>query len=273
MTKKLPRYVIPTLVAFVFVTGWEYFVKSGRVNEVLFPAPSHILQWFVWALFDRTSFEAGHYFTALQKGELLPATWVTLRRLIIGFAIGTALGVPLGGLCARVRWVRDTLGVVAVGLQTLPSVCWVPLSLLWFGIQEEAVLFVVVMGTIWAVVIAVQESVLNVPPLYLRAAQTMGSRGMHLWTRVILPASLPGVIAGLKQGWAFAWRSLMAAEIFVVILTGFGLGSMLQAGRELLRMDQVMGVMTVVMLVGLLADLAIFGPIERWLRRSRGLSA
>jgi len=128
-----------------------------------------------------------------------------------------------------------------------------------------------VMGTIWAVVIAVQESVLNVPPLYLRAAQTMGSNGWHLWSRVIFPAALPGVLSGMKQGWAFAWRSLMAAEIFVVIVTGFGLGSLLNAGRELLRMDQVMGVMAVVMLVGLLADLIFFSPLERWLRRSRGL--
>jgi NitT/TauT family transport system permease protein len=112
---------------------------------------------------------------------------------------------------------------------------------------------------------------LNVQPLYLRAAQTMGSKGWHLWSRVIFPAALPGVLSGMKQGWAFAWRSLMAAEIFVVIVTGFGLGSLLNAGRELLRMDQVMGVMAVVMLVGLLADLVFFAPLERWLRRSRGL--
>jgi NitT/TauT family transport system permease protein len=100
---------------------------------------------------------------------------------------------------------------------------------------------------------------------------TMGSRGWHLWTHVIFPAALPGVVSGMKQGWAFAWRSLMAAEIFVVILSGFGLGSLLHAGRELLRMDQVMGVMGVIMLVGFLADLAFFSPAERWLRRSRGL--
>ncbi len=271
MASKLPRPVIPTFIAVCLLGGWEWMVRSGQANEVLVPAPSHILEWFLWALFDKTTFESGHYLDALSKGELLPATWVTMRRLFIGFAIGAAFGIPLGALCARVRWVRDTLGVLALGLQTLPSVCWVPLALLWFGIREEAVLFVVVMGTIWAVVIAVQESVLNVPPLYLRAAQTMGSNGWHLWTRVIFPAALPGVLSGMKQGWAFAWRSLMAAEIFVVILTGFGLGSLLNAGRELLRMDQVMGVMAVVMLVGLLADLVLFSPIESWLRRSRGL--
>ena len=253
---KLHRAVIPTLVALVFLGGWEWFVRAGKVSEVLMPPPSHILKWF-WE--------------SLLNGELLSATWVTIRRLIIGFAIGAVLGVPLGALCARIRWVRDTLGVLALGLQTLPSVCWVPPALLWFGIREEAILFVVVMGTIWAVVIAVQESVLSVQPLYLRAAQTMGSQGWHLWAHVIFPAALPGILSGMKQGWAFAWRSLMAAEIFVVILTGFGLGSLLQAGRELLRMDQVMGVMGVVVLVGLLADVIFFAPIERGLRRYRGL--
>ncbi|NBV52709.1 MAG: ABC transporter permease subunit, partial [Verrucomicrobia bacterium] len=166
---------------------------------------------------------------------------------------------------------RDTIGILSLGLQTLPSVCWVPVAIIAFGQNEAAVLFVVVMGTVWAVVIAVQESVLSVQPLYLRAAMTMGSRGWHLWTHVIFPAALPGIISGLKQGWAFAWRSLMAAEIFVVILSGFGLGSLLHAGRELLRMDQVVGVMLVVVGVGLLADLIFFSPIERWLRRSRGL--
>ncbi|MEY2751249.1 MAG: hypothetical protein RLZZ550_1220, partial [Verrucomicrobiota bacterium] len=144
---KLPRFVIPTFIAILLLGGWEWYVRSGRVSAVLVPAPTHVVEWF-W--------------DSLLSGELLAATWVTMRRLIIGFAIGAALGVPLGALCARVRWVRDTLGVLALGLQTLPSVCWVPLALLWFGIREEAVLFVVVMGTLWAVVLAVQESVLNV---------------------------------------------------------------------------------------------------------------
>lgn len=252
----LPRPVIPTVLALLLLGGWEWSVRSGRADELFFPAPSHVLAW-CW--------------DGLLNGELLSATLVTVRRLALGFLIGVVLGIPLGALCARVRWINDTLGVIALGLQTLPSVCWVPLALLWFGPEESAVVFVVVMGTLWAVLVAVRESVLNVEPLYLRAAQTMGSGGAHLWTQVILPAALPGVISGMKQGWAFAWRSLMAAEIFVVIIGGFGLGSLLNAGRELLRMDQVMGVMAVVMLVGLLADLIFFSPLERWLRRSRGL--
>ena len=253
---KYPRALVPTLIALLTLGLWEWLVRSERVNEVLVPAPSQITEW-LWS--------------SLRDGSLAEATWVTMRRLMIGFAIGAFIGIPIGALCARSRLARDTIGVLALGLQTLPSVCWVPLALIGFGQNEAAVLFIVVMGTVWAVVIAVQEAVLSVQPLYLKAAQTMGSRGWHLWIHVIFPAALPGIISGLKQGWAFAWRSLMAAEIFVVILSGFGLGSLLHAGRELLRMDQVVGVMAVVMLVGVLADLVFFAPFERWLRRSRGL--
>ena len=253
---KPARFLLPLAVALLLLAAWEWFVRSGRVDDVLVPAPSQIARW-LWQ--------------ALGDGSLASATWVTMRRLTLGFVIGAAIGIPVGALCARSALARDTIGVLSLGLQTLPSVCWVPVAIIAFGQNEAAVLFVVVMGTVWAVVIAVQESVLSVQPLYLRAAMTMGSRGWHLWTRVIFRAALPGIVSGLKQGWAFAWRSLMAAEIFVVILSGFGLGSLLHAGRELLRMDQVVGVMLVVVGVGLLADLIFFSPVERWLRRSRGL--
>src|SRR5437870_199376 len=127
---------------------------------------------------------------------------------------------------------------MALGLQTLPSVCWVPLALLWFGQTEAAMLFVVVMGTIWSVAIATESGVRNVPPIYARVARTMGSSDFHTWIHVIVPAALPAIVSGVKQGWAFAWRSLMAAEIYVTILTGFGLGHLLHYGRELHAMDQ-----------------------------------
>ena len=116
------------------------------------------------------------------------------------------------------------MGVLALGLQTLPSVCWVPMAILWFGMTETTMQFVVIMGTLWSVLIAVDNGVRNMPPLFVRAARTMGSRGLHTLVRVILPASLPYIVSGMKQGWAFAWRSLMAAEIFVPIATGDGLG-------------------------------------------------
>jgi NitT/TauT family transport system permease protein len=208
--------------------------------------------------------------TAAEDGTLLQASLVTMRRLLIGYAIGLVVGLPLGLLTARFKFCEDTLGVLALGLQTLPSVCWVPLALLWFGQTEAAMLFVVIMGTLWSVIIATDNGVRNVPPIFARAARTMGSKRLHTWLHVILPASLPFIVSGMKQGWAFAWRSLMAAEIYVTILTGFGLGHLLHYGRELNAMDQVIGVMFVIIVIGLLADKILFSPWERFLHHRWG---
>src|SRR5437764_1782511 len=175
--------------------------------------------------------------------------------------------MAVGLLTACSKLWQDTIGTLALGLQGLPSVCWVPLALLWFGQTEAAMLFVVVMGTLWSVVIATETGVRNVPPIYRRAALTMGSKRLHIWLKVILPAALPFIVSGMKQGWAFAWRSLMAAEIFVTILTGFGLGQLLHYGRELSAMEQVIGVMLVIIIIGLLADMILFSPVERFLHR------
>ena len=209
---------------------------------------------------------------AAGDGTLLEASIVTMRRLLAGYIIGIAAGLPLGLLTARFKLCEDTLGVLALGLQALPSVCWVPLALLWFGQTEAAMLFVVVMGTLWSVVIATETGVRNVPPIYRRAALTMGSKRLHMWFKVILPAALPFIVSGMKQGWAFAWRSLMAAEIFVTILTGFGLGQLLHYGRELSAMDQVIAIMFVIVVIGLLADKIFFSPIETFLHRRWGTS-
>ena len=176
-------------------------------------------------------------------------------------------------LMSASRFMQDTVGALALGLQTLPSVCWIPLALLWFGQTETAMLFVVVMGAVWSVMIATDHGARSIPPIYARAARTMGSNGFHRWTRVILPASLPFLVSGMKQGWAFAWRSLMAAEIYVTILTGFGLGHLLHYGRDLNAMDQVIGVMVVIVVIGLITDRALFSPWERFLHRRWGTNA
>ena len=131
-------------------------------------------------------------------------------------------------------------------------------------------LFVVLMGSLWSIIISTDNGIRNVPPIFARAARTMGARQFYTWTRVILPASAPFIVTGMKQGWAFAWRSLMAAEIFVTILTGFGLGQLLQYGRDLHAMDQVIGVMFAIVVIGLLADKIFFSPIERFLHRRWG---
>ena len=248
-----------TLVGVAFFAAllliWQAATASGRWSPVLLPSP-----WLV----------AEYLWDALRDGSLLEATAVTMKRLLVGYFIGVAIGLPLGLITSTSRYFEDTIGALALGLQTLPSVCWVPLALLWFGQTEMAMLFIVVMGTVWSVVIATSAGARNIPPIYARAARTMGSEGFDKWTRVILPAALPYVVSGMKQGWAFAWRSLMAAEIFVTILTGFGLGQVLQYGRELSSMDQVIGVMLVIVLIGLIADKVLFSPWERFLHRRWG---
>ena len=148
--------------------------------------------------------------------------WITVKRLVMGYGIGLVMGIPLGMLCSRFQLMQNTLGLVSLGFQALPSVCWVPLATLWFGQTEGAMLFVVIMGTLWSVILATANGMRNVPPIYARAARTMGAGPIYCLIHVTLPASAPFVVSGMKQGWAFAWRSLMAAEIFVPILTGFG---------------------------------------------------
>ena len=236
---------------------WEAAVQLRLWSPVLLPAPVKVVEYLK---------------TAVADGTLWQATVITVKRLLIGYVIGLIGGVPLGLLTARWNLLHDTIGTMALGLTTLPSVCWVPLALLWFGQSEAAMLFVVVMGTLWSVVIATDTGVRHVPPIYRRAALTMGSKGFHIWLTVILPAALPYIVSGMKQGWAFAWRSLMAAEIFVTILTGFGLGQLLHYGRELNAMDQVIAIMLVIVVIGLLANKTLFAPMERFLHRRWGTS-
>jgi NitT/TauT family transport system permease protein len=219
----------------------------------------------------RGAFSPARAFAAVCDSTLVEAMGVTLKRLFLGYLIGFAVGIPLGLITARFAFFRETFGLVALGLQGLPSVCWVPLALVWYSATERAILFVVVMGTVWSLMIATEQGVRTVSPLYIRAARTMGSRGLHLWFRVFIPASLPAVMGGMKQGWAFAWRSLMAAEIYVVMLSACGLGWHLHNGREALLMDQVIGIMLVIVLVGLAADRILFASAEKWLRARWGL--
>ena len=251
------RFILAAGFFVVLLLIWQWLCQMGFWSPVLLPAPIQ-----VWRYLE----------TAAADGTLFHAALITMRRLVTGYVLGLLFGLPLGLATARWLVLRDTIGTLALGLQTLPSVCWVPLALLWFGQTEAAMLFVVVMGTVWSVVIATDTGVRNVPPIYRRAALTMGSKRLHIWLKVILPAALPFIVSGMKQGWAFAWRSLMAAEIFVTVLTGFGLGQLLHFGRELNAMEQVIAIMLVIVVIGLLADKIFFSPIEQFLHRRWGTS-
>ena len=251
----MKRFLFAVLFFIFLLFVWQKLHDAHIWSSVLLPAPLQVLNYLKDSTWD---------------GTLEHAIATTMRRLLIGYLVGIVFGLPLGLLTARWNLFRDTIGTMALGLQTLPSVCWVPLALLWFGQTEAAMLFVVVMGTLWSVVIATDTGVRHVPPIYRRAALTMGSKRLHMWFKVILPAALPFIVSGMKQGWAFAWRSLMAAEIFVTILTGFGLGQLLHYGRELNAMEQVIGIMLVIVVIGLLADKIFFSPMERFLHRRWG---
>lgn len=252
------KRLLHSLAFFVgLIAIWEAVTRTGYWSPVLVPSPLSVGQ-YIW--------------TSMLDGTLFHAGVVTMTRLGLGYVIGLLLGIPLGLLTARFRFAADTLGVLALGLQTLPSVCWVPLALLWFGQTETAMLFIVIMGTLWAVMLATDHGIRQIPPIYRRAATTMGSSGLHLLWHVLLPASLPHIVSGTKQGWAFAWRSLMAAEIYVTVISGFGLGHLLHYGRELQAMDQVAAIMLVILLVGFVADKALFSPWERFMRKRWGLS-
>ncbi len=232
------RLLIPAAFFAALIGLWKAGTVFGGWSPVLLPPPEAVVE-YLWG--------------ALKDGSLAEASQVTLERLLLGYAIGVLIGLPLGLITSTSDIFQDTVGALALGLQTLPSVCWIPLALLWFGQTEAAMLFVVIMGTVGSVV-----------------ARTMGSEGFDKWTRVILPASLPFLVTGMKQGWAFAWRSLMAAEIYVTILTGFGLGHLLHYGRELSAMDQVIGIMLVIIIIGLVTDKTLFAPWERFMHRRWG---
>ncbi len=254
--KKVKAFVMPALGIFFLLVVWEVLARMEIWPEYVLPKASDVAKY----LWDST-----------LSSDLPSAVWVTLKRLLLGYGIGLLVGIPLGLLCARVKFFQNSLGTLALGLQALPSVCWVPLAIIWFGQTENALLFVVLMGTVWSLILGTQHGVANIPPIYIRAARTMGSHGLKMWGTVILPAAFPNIVGGMKQGWAFAWRSLMAAEIYVTILTGFGVGQLLHYGRELNNMTQVIGIMIVVVIIGLLADKILFSPWERMLRRRWGM--
>lgn len=204
----------------------------------------------------------------LSNQKLLWAVLTSLQRIVIGFSISVVIGTLLGFVLAKVAWLRQTLGFFVMGLQTLPSICWLPLALLWFGLNESAIIFVLIMGAVLSITIAVQGAINTIPPLLLRAGRMLGATGFKLYRHVIFHAILPNFITGLKQGWSFAWRSLMAGEMLFITT---GLGQLLMTGRELNDMALVIAIMITIVVLGVVVDYFIFGTLERSLRQRWGL--
>lgn len=204
----------------------------------------------------------------LANGILWKATAYSLRRVVLGFAISLVVGTLLGILISSSDYFNRNLKPFLNGVQSLPSVCWVPFAILWFGLGEASILFVIVIGSTFSVALAIENAIRTVPPIYIKAAETMGAGKRQLYLSVIWPAALPGVLAGLKQSWSFAWRALMSGEVMSAYV---GLGYTLMSGRDLADINQVTGVMLVIILVGVLVDKIVFSSLERRVLKKRGL--
>lgn len=254
--------------------------KAAIIQEIIFLAAIVVL-WQViylvgveglsiWKAYAMPS-PAGvweSFLDLMQDGSLLSAVGYSLLRGAIGYVISLVLGGILGILMNHFRFLHQNLRPLIMGIQTLPSICWVPFSILWFGLTQMAIIFVVVMGSAFSIAIAVDNAISNVPPIYKKAALTMGASQKQIYWKVVFPAALPELIAGMKQGWSFAWRALMSGE---VMTTSIGLGQTLITGRNLADINQVMLVMVVIVLVGIFIDQAFFRTVEKRVLRRRGL--
>ncbi len=238
----------------LIVAAWDAVFRFGLYEGFLMPSPSDV---------------AATFWRGLADGSFLAGTLVSLKRIIVGYLISLLVGVTLGFLIGRFQILDDTLGSLIFGLQTIPSICWLPFAILWFGLSETAILFVVVMGAVLSIAIATDDGVKNTSPLLIRAGRTMGIKGIKLYLWVILPSALPAIVSGMKLGWSFAWRSLMAGELLFV---SAGVGQLLTVGRDLNDSSLVIAVMIVIVFIGLTFEKLIFGQMEKFIRRRWGLS-
>lgn len=237
----------------LLVLLWAAASRAGIWESYEFPSPGAVVRT-LWA--------------GLLDGSFLIAMAVSMKRILIGYGFSVLAGTALGILIGSVKLLDETVGSLIQGLQALPSICWLPLAIVWFGLNEGAILFVVIMGAILAVAIATDAGIKTVSPLYIRAARNMGVNGAALYRRVILPAALPSIVTGMKLGWSFAWRALMAGELLFV---GLGLGHLLVVGRDLNDMSQVVAVMLIIIGIGITADRLVFARLESHIRMRWGL--
>jgi NitT/TauT family transport system permease protein len=249
--------VPPILFVIILIVAWQLYVVIAQPRPDIVPGPVDV--WNALGL-------------AWDSGRLQEAVATSLERGVIGFLIAIVVGTPIGLLLAEVRPIRRAVGPIISGLQVLPSVAWVPAAIIWFGLSDATVYFVILMGAIPSIVNGLIAGIDQVPPQLRRVGTVLGASRWQLATAVILPAALPGYLAGLKQGWAFSWRSLMAAEIIATGGTiGFGLGSMLDQSRELADLAGVLGTIIAILAIGILIELVFFGPLERRMLKRRGL--
>ena len=247
----------PKVLAIVLVLAiWQLVYVANIKPHDIFPGPATVLA----NLWD----QANH-------SLLWQAIGTTLKRAVMGFALALVIGSLVGALVSRIKVLRAAVGSLITGLQTMPSIAWFPFAIIFFGLNTSAILFVIVLGAAPSIANGLIAGVDYTPPLLLRAGKTMGLHGLALYRHLILPASLPTFVAGLKQGWAFAWRSLMAGELLVIIAGTSSIGVLLSNDQNQADMPSAMAIMIVILILGIGVD-ALFGAVDRSIRRRRGLA-
>ncbi|MCX7770122.1 MAG: ABC transporter permease [Proteobacteria bacterium] len=246
-TQRFKSVALKLLFYGFLVLIWHLFANLETLKHFLFPTPLEVLVT-LW--------------NGISDKSFVYAIYASMKRLLIGYLISLIIGLPLGLCLGRIKWMDETIGSLSLGLQALPSICWLPLAILWFGLNEIAIQFVIIMGSILSITLTVRDGVISISPILLKAAQVLGASKIKLYTHVLVPASLPYILTGARLGWTFAWRSLMAAELLYV---SAGLGSILTMGRELHDMAMVISAMLIIIGIGLFFDKLIFGYLEHFI--------
>lgn len=242
MAKKYTAGRIAFYVGIIAV--WQIVAVAEIWPSNIFPSPYEVAEDLAYGAAD---------------GSLFYGTATSMLRLSVGLAIAIGGGIVLGIFMARMEVVNQTIGSLVLGLQSIPSIAWVPIAILWFGLNDGGIIFVVAVGAMFAVTINTYTGVKNIDPHYIEAARNMGAKGIQLVTNVLIPAAFPYMISGFKQGWAFAWRGVIGAELLFSYL---GLGFLLHAGRSLNDVSQVIAIMLVIMGIGLVIDGVVFKRLE-----------
>jgi len=238
----------------IFVAAWQAVFWARLYPSYLLPSPGIVLNRFL---------------EMVQDGTLGLGLAVTLGRLVAGFVIAVCLGIGVGLVMVSFARFGKAMNSFSVGLQSFPSIAWVPFAILLVGLNDFGIIFVMVISSVFSMMVSTYAGIRNIPPIYVKAARNMGTTGLSLFTAVMLPASLPSLVTGLRQVWSFAWHALIGAEILMATV---GLGALLEFGAEFIRMDQIIASMITIFVIGLVTDRLIFSRLEERVRVKRGLA-
>lgn len=244
-----------TLFIAAFIGIWQLVFMLGIWPEVSLPSPAMV---------------AGSFVELVKNLTLIISIAATMYRLVIGFTLSIVIGVSVGLAMVKFPGFGKTMSSFAVGLQSFPSVAWVPFAILLIGLNDAGILFVVIMSSVFSVMMSTYGGIRNISPIYIRAAKNMGAKGFSLFRYVMIPAATPSLIVGIKQAWSFAWHALIGAEI--LIAAAVGLGHVLLVGREFQLMDQIIASMITIFAIGLVFDRVLFSKLEDRVRDRWGLN-